>query len=94
MILITSKLASRPVHNRASTLAPIFNPQSSSVEQDLKTNGLEIFRKNLVEKGISKTAANLISNFRRSGTAANYQSAEKKWVSWVMNYRLIQLHAV
>ena len=54
----------------------------SSVEQDFKTNDLENFRKNLVEKGISNTAANLISTSSRSGTTANYQSARKKWVSW------------
>ena len=80
----------RSVHNRTSTPAPISGTfgrfqgtgTSSSVEQDFKTNGLENFRKNLVEKGISNTAANLISNSRKSGTTANYQSAWKKWVSW------------
>ena len=51
---------------------------SSSAEQDFKTNGLENFRKNLVEKGISNTAANRISNSRRSGTTANYQSIERQ----------------
>ena len=76
----------RSVHNRASTSAPILvtfgrsqgTSTSSSVEQDLKTNGLKNFSKKLVEKGISNTAANLISNSRKSGTTANYQSAWKK----------------
>ena len=74
------------LHNRASTPAQISRTfgrsqgtsTSSSVEQDFKTNGLENFRKNLVEKGISNTAANRISNSRRSGTTANYQSIERQ----------------
>ena len=80
----------RSVHNRASAPAPISETfgrsqgtsTSSSVEQDFETNGQEIFRKNLVEKGISNTVANLISNSRRSVTKSNYQSAWKKWVTW------------
>ena len=76
----------RSVHNRASTPALISGTfgrsqgtsTSSSVEQDFETNGQEIFRKNLVEKGISNTVANLISNSRRSVTKSNYQSAWKK----------------
>ena len=80
----------RSVHNRASTPALISGTfgrsqgtsTSSSVEQDFETNGQEIFRKNLVEKGISNTVANLISNSRRSVTKSNYQSAWKKWVTW------------
>ena len=86
--LVQSNL--RPVHNRASSPAPTSGffgksqgaSTSSSVEQDFKTNGLENFRKNLVEKGISNTAANLILDSRRSDTTANYQSVWKKWVSW------------
>ena len=81
---------SRSVHNRAFTPTPISGTfgrsqgtkTSSSVQQDFKTNDLENFRKNLFEKVISNTAANLISNSRGSGTTANYQSAWKKWVSW------------
>ena len=80
----------RSVHNRASSPAPISGTfgrskgtnTSSSVAQDFETNGLENFRKNLVEKGISNTAGNLISNSRRSSTAVNCQSTVKKWVSW------------
>ena len=49
---------SRAVHNRASTPAPISETfgrsqetsASSNVEQNCKTDGLENFRKNLVEK--------------------------------------------
>ena len=49
---------SRAVHNRASTPAPISETfgrsqetsTSSNIEQNCKTNGLENFRKNLVEK--------------------------------------------
>ena len=80
----------RSVHSRASTPAPISGTfcgsqgtsTSFSVEQDFKTNGPENFRKNFVEKGISNTTANFISNSRKSGTTANYQSACKKWFSW------------
>ena len=81
---------SRSVHKRTSTPAPVSGTFGrsqgtstfSSIKQDFKTNGLKTFRKNLAEKGISNTAANLISDSRRSGTTANYQSAWKKWVSW------------
>ena len=77
---------SRPVHNRASTPASISitfgrsqgTSTSPIVEKDLETNGLENFRKNLVEKGILNTTSNLISNFRRSDTLAKYQSVWKK----------------
>ena len=74
--LVQSNL--RSVHNRASTPATISGTfgksqgtnTPSSFEQGFKTNGMENFRKNLVEKGISNTAANLISISRRSGTTA------------------------
>ena len=92
----------RSVHNRASTPASISGPfvrsqgtsTSSSVEQDFETNGLENFRKNLVEKGISNMATNLILNSRRPGTTANYQLTCKNGLAGVVNDRLIQLHAV
>ena len=79
----------RTVQNRASTPVPISRTCGrsqrtsifSSVEQDLKTNGLEMFKKNMVEKEISNKSANLISNSRRSGILANYQLTWKKWVS-------------
>ena len=80
----------RSVHNRACTPTPISGifgrsqaTRTSCVEHDSKTNGLENFRKNLVEKVSSNTAANLISNSRRSDTTANYYLAWKKWVSWI-----------
>ena len=49
--LVDPKGSSTSTFSRASTF--------SSVEQDLQTNGLEKFRKNMVEKGISNKSAHL-----------------------------------
>ena len=92
----------RSVHNRASTPVPISGPfarsqgtsTSSSVEQDFETNGLENFRKNLVEKGISNMAANLISDSRRQALQLITNWPAKNGLAGVVKDRLIQLHAV
>ena len=75
-ILVQSN--SRPVHNRASTPAPIFNNLVLNMT-------LKLIRKHLVEKGISYTAANLISNFRRSGTTAIQNKYEHSTIDSHMN---------
>ena len=43
---------------------------------------MEGFRKALEGEGVSKLAATLITNSRRSGSISNYQSAWRKWASW------------
>ena len=86
MILVTPNWPAQSWYSQILDLCitePLLLPQSQELLVDLKeTNGLENFRKNLVEKGISNTTGNLISNSRRSSTAVNYQSTVKKWVSW------------
>ena len=42
----------------------------------------KVFRENLESEGVSKLAATLITNSRRSGLISNYQSAWRKWASW------------
>ena len=44
--------------------------------------GMEGFRKALEGERVSKLAATLITNSRRSGSISNYQSAWPKWASW------------
>ena len=47
-----------------------------------KTSGLENFRNSLQMEGISNRAATLISQARREGSLANYESSFQKWTSW------------
>lgn len=47
-----------------------------------KVGGLENFRKNLANEGISERAAGLITNARRQGSLANYESSWGKWSGW------------
>ena len=50
--------------------------------QPATVGGMEGFRKALEGEGVSKLAATLITNSRRSGSISNYQSAWRKWASW------------
>ena len=47
-----------------------------------KVGGLENFRKNLANEGVSERAAGLITNARRQGSLANYESSWGKWSGW------------
>ena len=49
--------------------------------QPTTVGGMEGFRKASEGEGISKLAATLITNSRRSGSISNYQSAWRKWAS-------------
>ena len=40
------------------------------------------FKQRMEAEGISEKAAKLITNARRAGTQARYESAWNKWVSW------------
>ena len=50
--------------------------------QPATIGGMESFKKVLEGEGVSKLAATLITNSRRSGSISNYQSAWRKWASW------------
>ena len=47
-----------------------------------EVGGLENFRKNLANEGVSERAAGLITNARRQGSLANYESSWGKWSGW------------
>ena len=55
---------------------------SPSSEQDSKTGGLDSFWARLQEKGISKTASDLISKSKRPNSNANFELSSRKWDSW------------
>ena len=48
---------------------------------ELKTSGMVNFKQRMEAEGISENAAKLITNARRAGTQARYESAWNKWVS-------------
>ena len=50
--------------------------------QPATVRGMEGFKRALEGQGVSKLAATLITNSRRSGSISNYQSAWRKWASW------------
>lgn len=55
---------------------------STCKEQLSNTSGVENFRKNLADTGISERAAGLITAARRPGSLSNYESSWGKWSSW------------
>ena len=65
-----------------SVKGPTGKHPSSSGKQFFKTSGLENFRQNLANKGISERAAGLIAAARRPGSLSNYESSWGKWSSW------------
>jgi len=52
------------------------------LKQDLEISSMGNFRKQMETEGISRKAAKLISESRRDGTRANYESAWRKWSDW------------
>ena len=56
--------------------------------QPATVDGMEGFRKALEGEGVPKLAATLITNFRRSGSISNYQSARQKWASWFCEWEV------
>ena len=50
--------------------------------QPATVGGMEAFRKALEGERVSKRAATLMTNSRRSGSISNYQSDWRKWASW------------
>ena len=55
--------------------------------------GLADFRKRLVSEGVSKRAAQLISNARSEGTKSSYESAWKKFNSWCGQRKVNPFHS-
>ena len=82
---ITCTVGSTP-HN--STQSDHTVTRSSGVKapftgrQPATVGGIEGFRKTLEGEGVSKHAATLITNSRRSRSISNYQSPRRNWASW------------
>ena len=57
-----------------------------------KVSGMEGFRKSLLDTGISKSAASLISSSRRPGSILNYDSSWRKWTSWCSEKQIDPVH--
>ena len=99
----TTLIQSNFRHNRVSALAPIsgtcdrFQKTSSlsSIEQDFETNDLESLRENMAEKGLSNTAAQILSQIAEDQALqliTNWPG--KNCLAGVVNDRLVRLHAV
>ena len=56
----------------------------SSIDKNknTKTCSIDFFAKQLVAKGISKTASEFFTNSRKKGTTSTYKSTLKNCVSW------------
>ena len=64
------------------TAKPNWGNSSINSEQVSNTSDLDNFRKRLSETGISESAARLISNTRRPGSASKYNSSWGKCAGW------------
>ena len=71
-----STQSDRTVTRSSGAKAPFAGRQPATVR------GMEGFKRALEGQGVSKLAATLITNSRRSGSISNYQSAWRKWASW------------
>ena len=82
--------ASSNVHSKTTSLAQTFKTASKptgrssspSEKQNPQSSALDDFRSKLQNKGISGTAANLITSCRRQSTLSNYNSSWNQWASW------------
>ena len=61
---------------------PIRSNTSCSNKQISSVRSLDDFREHLAAEGISKQAANLVSNCSRTGTTSSYESACHNWSGW------------
>ena len=70
-------------HNSTESDHIVTRPSGAKVpfvgRQPTALGGMEGFRKALESEMVSKLAATLMSNSRRSGLISNYQSAWRKW---------------
>lgn len=86
MVSLGSSIVNRESYinskNKKSFTEPSKRTTSTSFEQNPSISGLDTFRKQLSEEGISEKAATLITASRRKGTLSHYESAWRKWSSW------------
>ena len=61
---------------------PIRRSSSPNCKQNITTSSVDHIRERLLKKGVSKTAAQPITNKRRQSSQSNYNSSCRIWASW------------
>ena len=61
---------------------PTGGSSSSNCKQNITTSGVDHIREILLKKGVSKTAAQLITSTRRKSSQSNYNLSWRMWASW------------
>ena len=61
---------------------PTRGSSPSNCKQDIMTSGVDHIRERLLKKGVSETAAQLITSTRRKSSQSNYNSSWRMWASW------------
>ena len=61
---------------------PTRESSSSNCKQNITTSGVDHIRERLLKKGVSETAARLITSTRRKSSESNYNSFWRMWASW------------
>ena len=61
---------------------PTGGSSSSNYKQNITTSGVDHIREILLKKGVSKTAAQLITSTRRKSSQSNYNLSWRMWASW------------
>ena len=88
---VTKALNSKPFKFAQSPrfiTRPKQGTSSSNNKRKPTTPGMNSFRERLSSEGISKKAATLITNARRSGTITHYESSWRKWHSWCVRRQI------
>ena len=65
-----------------SNKKPTGGSSSSNCKQNITTSGVDHIREILLKKGVSKTAAQLITSTRRKSSQSNYNLSWRMWASW------------
>ena len=55
---------------------------SCNCKQNITTSDMDHIREKLLKKGVSETAAELITSTRRKSLESNYNSSWRMWASW------------
>ena len=86
MVRSTTRNVSSTSHNFLQSDYIVTRPSETKTafagRQPVTVGSIEGFRKSLEGEGVSKLAATLITNSRRSRSIYNYQSAWRKRASW------------
>ena len=61
---------------------PIRRSSSPNCKQNIMTSSVDHIRERLLKKGVSKTAAQPLTNKRRQSSLSNYNSSCRIWASW------------